>query len=144
MSGLSDRWRSWPRARRRSVLVLLAVCAALAAIAGTIAADDDGLVYYRTPTEVMYADSAATGETVRVGGLVVAGSVRESAESSSLVLTDGSTDVEVQYAGRMPDVVQEGQGAVVEGRWQSTGVLQAEEVVMRHSNEYRAPEEPLG
>lgn len=140
MTGLADRWRSWPRGRRRSFVMVVAVGAGLAAVLGH--AGTDGLIYYRTPTEVLYADTvSATDETVRVGGLVVAGSVRESTERSSLVLTDGTSDVEVHYLGRFPDVVQEGQGAVVEGRWQPDGVLLGEEVVMRHSNEYQAAEQ---
>lgn len=123
-------------------MVLTAACAGLVAILGYAA--DDGLTYYRTPTEVVYTHTVDDDQTVRVGGLVVAGSVSEAAEGSRLLLSDGATDVEVLYPGRLPDVVREGQGAVVEGRWQSTGVLRGEQVVMRHSNEYRAPEQPGG
>jgi hypothetical protein len=66
--------RPWSRRRRLGAGVLTAVCLALAGLAVTAA--DDGLTYYRTPTET--AGDRAPGDLVRVGGLVVPGSVLES------------------------------------------------------------------
>lgn len=128
------------RSRRWLPLAVLAAGALGLAGLGITAADDDGLVYYRTPTEAVHAEQS-TG-TVRIGGLVVPGSISESAEESTLLLTDGATQVEVSYPGQLPAVVREGQGAVVEGRWGSDGQLYGEELLMRHSNEYSAPEDP--
>ncbi|GAA4431274.1 hypothetical protein GCM10023169_35640 [Georgenia halophila] len=150
-------WSSWSRSRRRSVAVLVLAAAGLTAI-GVDAADDDGLVYYRTPSEAAGAPAgavtgagggsatvseagagaAAGSELVRVGGLVVPGSVDETADGATLLLTDGATDVEVTYDGRLPPTVREGEGAVVEGRYDDAGVLVAERLLMRHSNEYEA------
>lgn len=126
-----------PGRRNVSTAVLLAVCASLGVLA--VRAADDGMVYYRTPTEVMSADRVEG--SVRVGGLVVSGSVAESSTESTLLLTDGATQVEVNYPGRLPDIVREGEGAVVEGRWGPDGVLRAEELLLRHSNEYRSPQD---
>ncbi|WP_166375952.1 cytochrome c maturation protein CcmE [Aeromicrobium phragmitis] len=120
-----------------SAAILAAAAAGLVAV-GAFAAGD-GMVYYRTPSEVMQQASADT--VIRVGGLVVEGSMEESSTASTLVLTDGVREVTVHYPGRFPDVVQEGEGAVVEGRWTPEGVLHGREVLLRHSNEYRPPEE---
>jgi cytochrome c-type biogenesis protein CcmE len=122
--------------RRTRAIVLVTVCAGLAGLA--VHSADDGLVYYRTPSEA--AGAVVEEGPVRVGGMVVPGSVRETTERSSLVLTDGADEVTVSYPGRLPDVVREGEGAVVEGRWGDDGVLHGEQLLMRHSNEYRAPE----
>lgn len=127
----------WTRGRKFSAVVLVAASLALAGIAGF--AGEDGLVYYRTPTEV--AHSATRTDPVRVGGLVLVGSVEQSDTESTLLLSDGATEITVVYPGRLPAVVQEGQGAVVEGTWRPDGVLQGEELLLRHSNEYRAPVE---
>lgn len=127
----------WTRGRRFSAAILVTACCALGAIASF--AGEDGLVYYRTPTEVVHDDSGS--EAVRVGGLVVTGSIELSETESTLLLTDGATQIPVTYPGRLPAVVQEGQGAVVEGIMRRDGVLQGEELLLRHSNEYRAPAE---
>lgn len=121
--------------RRRWLIVLLTACTALAAV-GIIGAND-AVTYYLTPSEAAAAEHS--GRDVRIGGLVVDGSITVSADESSLVLTDGTTQMRVLYAGRLPDVVLEGQGAVVEGSWGSGGEFRGTSVVMRHSNEYRAP-----
>lgn len=123
--------------RRRILLgVLAAGCAGLTALAVTAA--DEGMAYYRTPSEM--AGVSAPGDSVRLGGLVVRGSLAETAERSTLVLTDGATQVTVSYPGRFPDVVREGEGAVVHGTVHPDGAVAAEEIVLRHSNEYTAPD----
>lgn len=116
--------------------VLIAACAGLVALGVTAA--DDGISYYRTPSEVV--DEARPGDTVRLGGLVVPGSLSESRSGSTMVLTDGVRDVSVTYPGRFPDVVLEGEGAVVDGDVSADGSVDAETIVLRHSNEYQAPD----
>ncbi|MCW4384779.1 cytochrome c maturation protein CcmE [Salinibacterium sp. SYSU T00001] len=121
--------------RRLSIAALVAASLGLGAVG--LLANDGALIYYRTPTEAV-AEGYGDG-LVRVGGLVVVGSVREAVEESTLVITDGVTRVRVAYPGRFPDSVREGEGAVVEGRWTRSGVLLGEQLLFRHSNEYRPP-----
>lgn len=117
-------------------LGLLVVACTGVGVLGVIAANES-VTYYLTPTEAV-ASPDRTG--MRVGGLVVTGSIDETAEQSSLVITDGTTDLTVLYEGRVPDVILEGQGAVVEGRFTAGGDFVGTAIVMRHSNEYRAPD----
>ncbi|MFC7402810.1 cytochrome c maturation protein CcmE [Citricoccus sp. GCM10030269] len=123
------------RARLLRVGVLAAACLGLVGLG--VAAADDGISYYRTPSELV--GTVEPGDGVRLGGMVVQGSVEEARTGSSLVMTDGALDVSVRYPGRFPDVVREGQGAVVDGTVGPDGTINAESIVLRHSNEYRAP-----
>lgn len=129
--------RDHHRRRGGALAVLVASCLGLAGIGVWAAAD--GVTYYRTPTELL--GGPADHRTVRVGGLVLTGSLVESVDGSVLDLSDGATRLPVRYAGRFPDVVREGQGAVVEGRLDAAGVFHAQTVVLRHSNEYEPPED---
>lgn len=131
--------RRFPWLTRRTIRVgvLVAACAGLAGL-GVAAADGDGMSYYRTPGEL--ASSTRPGDSVQLGGLVLDGSVEETVQESTMTLTDGAVDVTVRYPGRLPDVVREGEGAVVHGTMGPDGVIAAEEIVLRHSNEYSAPE----
>lgn len=126
--------RPSPRAIRLAVLA--AACAGLIALG--VAAADDGMSYYRTPSEL--AGTVQPGDDVRLGGMVVPGSLAESADGSTMTVTDGASDVSVRYPGRLPDVVREGEGAVIDGTVSPDGALDAETIVLRHSNEYRAPD----
>ncbi|MFC8923068.1 cytochrome c maturation protein CcmE [Cellulosimicrobium sp. NPDC057127] len=128
-----------PRPRRaRAVRWAVVVAAVLGTGAIAWSATQDGMTYYRTPSEV--AADARASRDVRLGGMVVPGSVAERDEAATFVLTDGAVDVRVRYAGSLPGTVREGEGAVVEGRVDDQGVLHATTVLLRHSNEYRAPE----
>lgn len=125
-----------PGRRRWALAALIAAAAALIALVTVASAD--GLVYYRTPTEVV--DGPRDGAVLRVGGYVLPGTLIRDDTQSEFVLTDGETELAVTYAGPLPGVVQEGEGAVAEGVWSERGTLAATDVLLRHSNEYRAPE----
>ncbi|MFD2795802.1 cytochrome c maturation protein CcmE [Promicromonospora vindobonensis] len=126
-----------PPGRRRAWVVL--VVAALGLVGLLASASQDGLTYWGTPSELTAQGSPE--RDVRLGGLVVKGSVVEAPAGTSFVLTDGATDVTVRYAGALPATVREGEGAVVEGVLDGQ-VLHARSVLLRHSNEYRPPEDP--
>jgi cytochrome c-type biogenesis protein CcmE len=99
----------------------------------------DTLTYYRTPTEVAQ-DHPPPDQRFRVGGMVVPGSVERDGGEVSFVLTDGATDIDVVSTGTPPKTFRAGQGAVVEGLLSEPGTFHADRVLVRHSNEYRAPE----
>jgi cytochrome c-type biogenesis protein CcmE len=129
------------RSRWRLLVVVVVV------VAGTAVVGMSGLagttVYYVTPTELT-TDRPAPGEQLRLGGLVKTGTVVGDGHRVRFVLTDGSSDVAVTSAVTLPRVFQEGQGAVVEGTLGADGVFLADRVMVRHSNEYRAPAEDSG
>jgi len=106
------------------------------------------LVYFWTPTELLAEGSAAYGTSVRLGGMVVPGSVSWDAEARELKfqLADDSGVIQVESAGVPPQMFLEAAertepiGAVVEGTLGRNGVFQATNLMVRHSEEYRAPQ----
>lgn len=127
--------------RRRTRLRLAAVIAVALAAVGVLAASglDENLVFYRTPTELMRGGTP-DGERVRLGGLVVDGSVEKDRGVVRFTLTDGVTDVPVVYTGRLVGVFQPGQNALVEGTLGPQGVFHGERLMVKHSNSYRGPD----
>lgn len=121
-------------ARRTTALVTLGLVIGALVFLGVRFADD-GVVYYRTPSEVAGLEPAEG--PMRLSGLVSAGSVTRAEPESSFLLTDGAAELTVTYDGVLPASVREGEGAVVEGRLVKAGVFQADLVLLRHSNEYR-------
>jgi cytochrome c-type biogenesis protein CcmE len=101
----------------------------------------DALVYYLTPTELAARGDAAIGQSIRLGGLVLPGSVSGSATDLTFVLTDGDTQVTVHSSVAPTSSFREGAGAVVEGALRPDGVFEAEEVLVKHDENYVAPSE---
>ncbi|WP_370327121.1 cytochrome c maturation protein CcmE [Euzebya sp.] len=124
---------------RPRVRLLLVAVMAVAAI-GLLAASglDDSLVYYRSPSEV--TTLSADAGRLRLGGLVQIGSVARRGQDVHFVLTDGVSQVSVVHRGDPPGVFQEGQGALVEGSLDDTGVFRSDLLIVKHSNEYSAPD----
>lgn len=111
---------------------------------GWIAFSDMGedLVYYWSPTELMEA-SNAQGATVRLGGMVVPGSMDWDREGSQVTfqVTDGQHTVNVDVDGNPPQMFREGIGVVVEGQLAADGTFESDRVMVKHGNEYEAGED---
>ena len=96
--------------------------------------------YYLTPTELLGRGQAAMGETVRLGGQVAMGSVEGPATDLTFVLTDGESEITVHSNAAPTRSFREGGGAVVEGRLGVNGVFEANRVIVKHDENYQAPE----
>lgn len=94
-----------------------------------------------TPTQIANGE-VRPGQTIRAGGLVVAGSVARSDDglNVSFAITDGAVNVTVEYEGILPDLFREGQGIVAMGKVDSRKVMIASEVLAKHDEEYMPPE----
>ena len=121
-----------------AILVVLAVVGVLGWLAmGSVG---DNLVYYWTPTELHAAGAKAGEATVRLGGLVKPGSVSTEGNATLFLVTDGKEDVKVRTQEIPPQMFRECIGVVVEGTMTRAGVFEADRLMVKHSNEYRAPE----
>ena len=128
------------RRRQRMIFVGLLVAGVGAATGLVIAAMGENMLYFYSPSQIS-AGEAPSGPSIRVGGLVVEGSVRRGQGLEvSFSLTDGAETVDVTYAGILPDLFREGQGIVASGVLESGTRLQAEEVLAKHDENYMPPE----
>lgn len=124
---------------RLRVLMVVVIVGAFAYLAyGGIG---NNLVYFLTPGELLAKGTRGMDVPVRLGGQIVPGSVSWDAERLDLRfrVTDGSRDVPVRASGAPPQMFRPGIGVIVEGRFHKDGVFQATNLMVRHSNEYRAP-----
>jgi cytochrome c-type biogenesis protein CcmE len=127
-----------PRRRPWGIIALVAV---VLVVIGYLAFSSVGnaLVYYLTPTELLARGAPAVGETVRLGGLVEAGSVAGPATDLTFVVTDGESRIEVHSTVAPTRSFREGSGAVVEGRLRDDGVFEATQVIVKHDENYEVP-----
>lgn len=101
------------------------------------------LVYFLTPTELLAKGEGAYETPVRLGGQVVPGSIHWDADALDLRfrVTDGDTALDVLSKGAPPAMFKDTMGVVVEGRFQRSGVFHSTNLMVQHSNEYKAPPE---
>ena len=98
------------------------------------------MMYFYTPSDVAVEPPGAEA-TIRLGGLVVAGSVkRGDGLNVAFTVADCEHQLPVRYDGILPDLFREGQGIVATGRVGSDGVFAAQEVLAKHDEEYMPPE----
>ncbi len=128
--------------KSRQRLFVIGAAASVLAGAATLAgfALSDAAVFFYSPSDV--AESAPPpGQRVRVGGLVVDGSVeRHAAGGAAFSVTDGLAEIRIDYDGSLPDLFREGQGIVAEGAFDAGGLFTAERVLAKHDETYMPPE----
>ena len=127
------------RKRRRLIFVLTGMATLTVAVGLVLAAIQDSLVFFYSPSEVM-AKEIPPERRFRVGGLVEADSVTTSGLVTRFRVTDLASTVEVTYVGILPALFREGQGVVAEGFLDPNGVFVAAEVLAKHDENYMPPE----
>jgi cytochrome c-type biogenesis protein CcmE len=129
------------RKRRRLITVLAGLVALGAATALVLAAFNDNLVFFYSPSELA-AKHVGPERRIRIGGLVETNSVAKQAGGHAVAfrVTDGKTELRVVYDGILPDLFREGQGVVAEGKLGHDGVFIASNVLAKHDEKYMPPE----
>jgi len=129
-----------PRRRQRLVLVGLIVVGCTIATGLALLALQENINLFFSPSQIVEG-TAPSNTTIRLGGMVVAGSVQRGDNLGvTFVLTDFAEQVTVAYEGILPDLFREGQGIVTQGKLDSTGRFVAEQVLAKHNETYMPPE----
>ena len=141
-----------PRRKQRLLVVSGILSALVVAVALILYSLTQNIDLFYTPSEVIHGKQPNNikpeiGQRVRIGGMVVEGSVDRNPETltvsfdlSDSGLKPGDPYLTVQYQGILPDLFREGQGIVAQGVMAEGNVLQAHEVLAKHDEEYMPPE----
>ena len=124
------------RKQRRFAMIAAAGAVLAVSAALVLVALRDQIVFFYSPSEIA-EKGPEPGTRLRLGGLVVEGSVKRDPDGSvSFAITDTAASVPVSYRGILPDLFREGQGIVAEGVLTSGGGLSAENVLAKHDENY--------
>ena len=99
------------------------------------------LNYFYTPTQVAN-DEAPNNRSFRIGGLVLAGSLKRHTDGLTVefIVTDTARNIPVSYKGILPDLFKEGKGVVAQGKLGANGYFVADQVLAKHDENYMPPE----
>lgn len=143
--------------RKKRLTVVLSVLTALSIIIGLVLyALSQNIDLFFKPSEIHNGKEdtglkAQIDQRIRVGGIVVPGSVKRDADSLKvqfdlvdmrmpMVFTEDDLTITVKYDGILPDLFREGQGIVANGRLSSSTVIEAAEVLAKHDENYMPKE----
>jgi cytochrome c-type biogenesis protein CcmE len=126
-----------PQRKRRLTTVFLILISSAFGSFLIIKALDSNLDFFFTPTE-LYAQNIPVNKRIKVGGMVLEGSVKREKTNIIFEITDYENSITVNFNGIVPDLFQEGSGVVVLG-YLDKDVILAEEVLAKHDENYMPP-----
>lgn len=134
-----------PRRKQRLTIVSAIVLLVGGAIGLMLYALNQNIDLFLAPSEVINGKDGVIpekGQRLKVGGMVVPGSVKRQEDSLDVTfdLTDTGPIVSVAYQGILPDLFREGQGIIITGVLEGANKVRAEEVLAKHDEEYMPPE----
>ena len=126
---------------QRLILVTLAISALVGAVLLAMWGLQDRAAYFVTPTDIA-SGQATPDKAMRLGGMVVKGSLRRDADGLTVRFTvsDGKAETPVVFRGITPDLFREGSGVVAEGRLDPSGLFVADNILAKHDERYMPPQ----
>ena len=98
---------------------------------------NSNLDYFFTPSELKEVDIPPK-KRIKIGGMVLEGSVDRNASDISFTITDYENSIIVLFEGIVPDLFKEGSGVVALG-YLNDEIFYAEEVLAKHDENYMPP-----
>lgn len=126
---------------QRLILVVLAVTALAGAVLLAMWGLQDRAAYFVTPSDIA-AGKVRPDKAMRLGGMVVQGSLKRDADGLTVRFTVSDTRAEtpVVFRGITPDLFKEGNGVVAEGRLDPSGLFIADNILAKHDERYMPPQ----
>ena len=126
-----------PIRKKRIYSILFVFLFSVSGISLILYSLNSNLDYFFTPTELKDRNIPAD-KRIKVGGMVLSGSVERISSSISFVITDYENSIKVEYEGIVPDLFKEDSGVVVLGNLKDK-ILYAEEVLAKYDENYMPP-----
>lgn len=131
-----------PQKRKRRLQLVITLLLSLGVATGLVLyALKQNISLYLTPAELLASPPATQQGAIRLGGLVMRGSVKRMAGLKlQFSVTDFKQQLAVEYEGVLPTLFREGQGVVMDGYYHPERQLfVATRVLAKHDENYRPP-----
>ena len=130
------------KARHKRLVFVIAGLASLTVVVALIFnAFNSNMVFFFSPSDVL-AKKTPVDKTFRIGGIVEEGTLKRESDglTVSFIVTDYAEKILVSYTGILPDLFQEGQSVIAQGKLNSSGEFKAVEVLAKHDETYMSSE----
>ena len=99
----------------------------------------DNVVYFQSPSEIKTLIEL-NKKKIRVGGMVKEQSIIIRSDEINFIITDFKNEINVTYAGSVPNLFAEGKGVVAEGYLKDRNYFSATKILAKHDENYMPPE----
>jgi cytochrome c-type biogenesis protein CcmE len=126
--------------KQRLIITSIIIACAILAIGLVLYALNKNINLFFTPSQVAHGD-APKNHVFRIGGLVRHNSIHKLNHglTTEFTVTDRIANIMVRYTGVLPDLFRDGQGIVVEGKFDH-GIFIADQVLAKHDSTYMPPQ----
>ena len=100
---------------------------------------EENVIFFKSPTEIK-ALSEIKKKKIRIGGMVKKDSITIISKEIKFIVTDYKNEINVVYAGVVPNLFSEEKGVVAEGYLKDKNFFQATKILAKHDENYMPPE----
>ena len=126
-----------PIRKKRLYSILFVFLFSVSGISLILYSLNSNLDFFFTPTELKN-NIIPPEKRIKIGGMVLEGSVERNGSKVSFVITDYENSIKVIFEGIVPDLFQEGSGVVALG-YMNNQIFYAKEVLAKHDENYMPP-----
>ena len=126
-----------PIRKKRLLSIFFVLLFSISGVSLILYSLNSNLDYFFTPSELKEVD-IPTKKRIKIGGMVLEGSVDRNASDISFTITDYENSIVVLFEGIVPDLFKEGSGVVALG-YLNDEIFYAEEVLAKHDENYMPP-----
>ena len=99
----------------------------------------ENVIYFKSPSEIKSL-TELDKKKIRIGGMVKEKSIFIDADDVNFIITDFKNEINVIYAGVVPNLFAEGKGVVAEGFLRDKNYFLATKILAKHDENYMPPE----
>lgn len=92
-------------------------------------------LFYKTVSELK-TDASLKGESARIGGNVVKGSLASKSSPYRFKITDGKANIQIVYEGTLPASFRDDTEVIAEGVYQDNGEFKAKTILVKCPSKY--------
>ena len=100
---------------------------------------EENVVYFQSPSEINLS-AELNKKKIRIGGMVKKDSISVNANEINFIITDFKNEINVTYAGAIPNLFEEEKGVVAEGILKDRNFFSATKILAMHDENYMPPE----
>ncbi|MDB3947403.1 cytochrome c maturation protein CcmE [Candidatus Pelagibacter sp.] len=100
---------------------------------------EENVVYFQSPSEINLS-AELNKKKIRIGGMVKKDSISVNANEINFIITDFKNEINVTYAGAIPNLFEEEKGVVAEGILRDRNFFSATKILAKHDENYMPPE----
>jgi cytochrome c-type biogenesis protein CcmE len=127
------------KVKLRFLFVVVILITLILSVFLVLKALEENVVYFQSPSE-LNALVEIDKKKIRVGGMVKKDSISITSNQIKFIITDFKSEINVTYAGAVPNLFEEEKGVVAEGFLKDRNYFSATKILAKHDENYMPPE----